>query len=194
MSVVEPEEWVAHEQERLDRELSQLDQLVVTVAGLAIAITEHAKVSRQLMADVDRHEEELAAAHAGIRDVRRVVAGLAEQVKALEPGAAIEMIDSFDDTLEEIENRLGRIEHALPVIERKVGLKRRTEAWSARLLRPEAGAHRRPRAMSLRWAWVPPSACHAPTGQRRHVAPWEHEPPCVRGGTGWSGSIDSATS
>lgn len=132
MTVVEPEEWVAHEQERLDRELSQLDQLVVTVAGLAIAITEHAKVSRQLMADVDRHEEELAAAHAGIRDVRRVVAGLAEQVQALEPGAAIEMIDSFDDTLEEIENRLGRIEHALPVIERKIGLKRRADAWEPR--------------------------------------------------------------
>jgi hypothetical protein len=129
VTVVEPDEWVVHEQARLDHELGQLDQLIVTVAGLVIAIKEHGNVTRRLMADVDRHETELATARAGIEDVRRVVAGLAAQLKALEPGAAIEMIDSFDDTLEEIEGRLGRIEHALPVIEKKVGLKRREGAW-----------------------------------------------------------------
>ena len=125
----DPADWVTGELSRLQHEHKQLDELTTTVAGLVIAITEHAKVARRLMADVDRHEQELATAHAGIRDVRRVVAGLAEQLKVLNPDAAVKLYDTFEDTVEEIEDRLEMIEHALPVIENKLKLKRRAGAW-----------------------------------------------------------------
>ena len=127
--VVDPEEWVAHEQQRLQREREQLGHLSELVAQLVIAGNEHGKALRRLIADEDRHERELAEARAGIADVRRVVAGLAEQLKVLQPEAAMKLYDSFEDTVELIENRLELIEHALPVIEKKVGLRRRPEKW-----------------------------------------------------------------
>lgn len=125
----EPEVWVAHEQERLHHEHEQLGQMVETVARLVLANHEHAKVIRQLRATVERHESELATARAGITDARSAVAGFTELIEATGPTSVRELQRTFQSAVDAVDGRLKMIEHALPVIEKKVGLKRRADAW-----------------------------------------------------------------
>ena len=124
----DPEAWVAAELARLQRQDGQLDQMAEVVAGLVLGRTEHARVIRELVASVDRHEEAVATAQAGIEDVRRAVAHLAGRINGLDVRTAQEIYDSVEEDVLDIEERLAKIEHAMPVIEGKLKL-RRSSAW-----------------------------------------------------------------